>query len=69
MEEALVPRTGGQTFVERHDRVPVGLDRPTGRDPPTITEQEVIGGHHRAIVTRPVVIVNGPVYIFGIVEA
>jgi hypothetical protein len=69
MEEALVPRTFGETLVEGHDRIAIGIDCPTRRDPSTITEKEVTGGSHRAIVTRPVVIVNGPVYIFGILGA
>jgi hypothetical protein len=69
MKEALVTRPFGEPFVQGHDRVAVAVDRRAGRDPTTVTEKEVTGGSHCVIVTRPVVIVNGPVYIFCIVAA
>jgi hypothetical protein len=63
MEEPLVPGASGQTLVERHDGLAIGVDGPTRGDPSAVTKKEVTGGSHPAIVTRPVVIVNGPVYI------
>jgi hypothetical protein len=64
VEEAVVPRPRRQALVQGDDGVTISVVGSPRRQSPAITQDDATRGCHTTIVTRPVVIVNGPVYLF-----